>query len=65
MGEDHGEDALLAACYGNSLKLATKHGIRTPVFPAITTGAYGFHPGVCHGREVNDYYVTVLGQWDG
>ena len=42
MGGGQGEDALLAACYRNSLELATEHGIRTLAFPAISTGAYGF-----------------------
>ncbi len=41
-GGDHGEDALLACCYRNSLALAAQHGIRTIAFPAISTGAYGF-----------------------
>jgi O-acetyl-ADP-ribose deacetylase (regulator of RNase III) len=38
----HGEDELLANCYRNSLALATRHGLRTIAFPAISTGAYGF-----------------------
>lgn len=41
-GGTHGEDALLADCYRNSLALALRHGIRTIAFPAISTGAYGF-----------------------
>ncbi|MCX7853770.1 MAG: O-acetyl-ADP-ribose deacetylase [Caldilineales bacterium] len=41
-GGAHGEDALLASCYRNSLRLAVAHGIRTIAFPAISTGAYGF-----------------------
>jgi O-acetyl-ADP-ribose deacetylase len=36
------EDALLADCYRNSLRLATKHDLRTIAFPAISAGAYGF-----------------------
>ena len=42
MGGGQGENALLAACYRNSLELAREHGIRTLAFPAISTGAYGF-----------------------
>ena len=38
----HGEDALLASCYRNSLALAVQHGLKTIAFPAISTGAYGF-----------------------
>lgn len=36
------EDALLAACYTNSLKLAMDHGIRRIAFPSISTGVYRF-----------------------
>ena len=41
-GGDHDEDALLARCYRNSLKLAAEQGVRTIAFPSISTGAYGF-----------------------
>lgn len=41
-GGDRGEDALLARCYRNSLRLATENGIRTIAFPAISTGVYRF-----------------------
>jgi O-acetyl-ADP-ribose deacetylase (regulator of RNase III) len=41
-GGAHGEDALLAAAYANSLALATAHGFTSVAFPAISTGVYGF-----------------------
>ena len=41
-GGEHDEDALLASCYRNSLKLAADNGVRTIAFPAISTGVYGF-----------------------
>lgn len=41
-GGDAAEDALLAQCYQNSLKLAVACEIRSIAFPAISTGVYGF-----------------------
>ena len=39
------EDALLAACYHNSMTLARAHGLASLAFPAISTGIYGFPAG--------------------
>jgi O-acetyl-ADP-ribose deacetylase (regulator of RNase III) len=36
------EHETLANCYGNSLQLASEHGIKTIAFPAISCGAYGY-----------------------
>ena len=41
-GGSRGEDALLAACYRNSLALAAVHDVHSIAFPAISTGVYGF-----------------------
>ncbi len=41
-GGAHNEDALLASCYRNSLKLAVENRVRTIAFPAISTGVYRF-----------------------
>ncbi|TJY62884.1 O-acetyl-ADP-ribose deacetylase [Sinimarinibacterium sp. CAU 1509] len=41
-GGDHGEAALLAACYRNTLALAAQHGIDSIAFPAISCGVYGY-----------------------
>lgn len=41
-GGDRGEDAVLAACYRESLRVAAEHRLRSVAFPAISTGVYGF-----------------------
>jgi O-acetyl-ADP-ribose deacetylase (regulator of RNase III) len=37
-----GEDALLASCYRNSLRVAVEHELRSIAFPAISTGIFRF-----------------------
>jgi O-acetyl-ADP-ribose deacetylase len=41
-GGSHGEESLLAACYQNSLRLASRLEVRSVAFPSISTGAYRF-----------------------
>lgn len=41
-GGKGGEDAALASCYRESMRLAAEHGCRSIAFPAISTGAYRF-----------------------
>jgi O-acetyl-ADP-ribose deacetylase len=41
-GGSRGEDELLASCYRSCFALVEKHGIKTVVFPSISTGAYSF-----------------------
>jgi O-acetyl-ADP-ribose deacetylase (regulator of RNase III) len=41
-GGGHGEPALLASCYRQSLKLAVENRIATLAFPSISTGVYGY-----------------------
>ncbi|WP_425107338.1 O-acetyl-ADP-ribose deacetylase [Ancylobacter sp.] len=41
-GGGHGEDALLAQCYGGSIELARTHGLGSIAFPGISTGRYGY-----------------------
>ncbi|HZZ95283.1 MAG TPA: O-acetyl-ADP-ribose deacetylase [Usitatibacter sp.] len=36
------EPRLLAACYENSIALASEHDLRSVAFPAISTGVYGY-----------------------
>lgn len=41
-GGEYNEDALLAACYNNSFKLAVENNIISIAFPSISTGIYKF-----------------------
>ncbi len=41
-GGTHGEPELLRACYDESLRLASKHGLHSLAFPCISTGIYGY-----------------------
>jgi O-acetyl-ADP-ribose deacetylase (regulator of RNase III) len=60
-GGHAGEDELLAACYQESLKLASSAGARTVAFPAISTGAYGF-PMERAARIAIEEIVTYVGR---
>ena len=41
-GRDHPEDAFLASCYREALRLADKNEITSIAFPAISAGIFGY-----------------------
>lgn len=43
-GGDAGEDDALVSCYRVSAALASRHGLRSIAFPAVSCGVYGFPP---------------------
>lgn len=43
-GGGRGEDDLLASCYRTALDLASRHGLQSIAYPAISTGIYRFPP---------------------
>jgi O-acetyl-ADP-ribose deacetylase (regulator of RNase III) len=45
-GGTAGEAETLAACYRNALRVADEVGARSVAFPAISTGVYGYPPGL-------------------
>jgi O-acetyl-ADP-ribose deacetylase (regulator of RNase III) len=53
-GGEHGEPALLAACYRASLALAAQHGFASIAFPAISCGAYGYPLDLATGIAVRE-----------
>ena len=58
------EDADLAGCYRSALELASRHGLATLAFPAISTGIYGFPPDRA-ARIAIDTVLAGLGAFPG
>ena len=44
-----GERDLLRNCYTHSLRVASENGLSSVAFPAISTGVYGYPPGLAAG----------------
>jgi O-acetyl-ADP-ribose deacetylase (regulator of RNase III) len=51
--DPEGQDATLASCYRESLRLAVEHDARTVAFPNISTGVYGYPKERAAGLAVN------------
>lgn len=45
-GGAHGEAELLASCYRRCMAIAAERGFAALAFPCISTGAYGYPPGL-------------------
>ena len=58
-GGTHGEPALLAACYRNSLALARDLRIASIAFPAISCGIYGYPLELATAIAVGEVAQTV------
>ena len=41
-GGGHGEDKLLASCYGSALEMASEYKLESIAFPCISTGVYRY-----------------------
>ena len=54
-GMDHPESKLLADCYKNAIKIAEENKIESIAFPAISTGAFGYHV-----EAATDIVVSII-----
>lgn len=54
----HGEPALLEACYSNCLRLAAERDVKSMSFPSISTGVYGYPI-----REAAQIAVRTVAAW--
>ena len=58
-GGGHGEPELLAACYRNSLALASRLEIASIAFPAISCGVYGYPMDLATAVAVSEVAAAV------
>ena len=61
-GGARGEEALLRACYQNSMNLVLKHGFRSVAFPLISAGVYGYPRLLAIGVAVDVLSQAVKGR---
>ncbi|RDI98451.1 O-acetyl-ADP-ribose deacetylase [Dyella solisilvae] len=55
-GGTHGEPALLASCYRESMALARAHDVLSIAFPAISCGVYGYPPELAGGVALHSLH---------
>ena len=61
-GGNQGEEAVLTACYRNSLTLAVSHGAKRIAFPLISAGIFGYPQGLALKAAVNAISAFLLEQ---
>lgn len=61
-GGERGEEALLRACYRNSMDLAVANGFRSVAFPLISAGVYGYPRIQAIGVAVETLSLAVKGR---
>ena len=62
-GGGHKEAEMLAACYRNSLAVASGLGVRTIAFPGISTGVYGFPKERAAPIAISEARAAAEGGW--
>ena len=60
-GGTEDEEALLASCYKESIKMADEHKLRSIAFPAISCGVYGFPISKACDIAITEVFKAVEG----
>ncbi|MDD4371743.1 MAG: O-acetyl-ADP-ribose deacetylase [Anaerostipes sp.] len=63
-GGTHGEAELLSHCYRNSIRCAIEHECKSIVFPAISTGIYGYPKEQAAKIAISTIIDSIKGQVD-